>query len=651
MKKWEKEILQKQLSDESFVVLQLERTYKKALDAINDKIMVLKAKDQSQSVIYQLKYQEALKDQVQAVYDKLSMTWYQTIDEYLKDCYEDSFYSTMYALHQDGIPIVIPFDQKLVAQADAQDAVKMAQTFSSKLYPDRFDVAEETVRQISRGVAMNESYGTIARNIAKTAAIGINNAIRITRTEAHRISGEVRQQTLSKVQAKGADIVKQWDASVDKRTRPHHVELDGQQREIDQPFKVPSTGATAMYPGGFGIAGEDINCRCVVLERARWALDKSEVEKTVGKLDGASDAQIEEWAKKLGVTKEELIKASNGIIENDGSINHTIKAKNYNDFKKKYQKKAALEKAKLDAQADVQSGSTPFAPDAYTDERKAHAKKWSDRNAADKYYRPNLDAKWDELSEEEKYSVWEYTHNSNPINKSLSGYHDTWSRNDFKGLGKTKWGHEDSWRSLDDSFKKFGEDGHVTYKRVITDLTKAIENTEFADDVFLVRGSDGGGLAGLLESIMPFDDAQKYIDNGDIASLKSLLEGNTVKNHAFTSTGIATGTGFTGQDINYTIYAPKGTRGIYAEPQSFYGDTVGKNETLYKKGQRYQSVGDEAEIILQRGTSFRIKKIEYAGSAWGSQRYNVEMEVVDQPNYFKHGDEETFNDGASRHTD
>lgn len=651
MKKWEKEILQKQLSDESFVVLQLERTYKKALDAINDKIMVLKAKDQSQSVIYQLKYQEALKDQVQVVYDKLSMTWYQTIGEYLKDCYEDSFYSTMYGLHQEGIPIIIPFDQKLVAQADAQDAVKMAPTFSRKLYPDRFNVAEETVRQISRGIAMNESYGTIARNIAKTAAIGINNAIRITRTEAHRISGEVRQQTLSKVQAKGADIVKQWDASIDKRTRPHHVELDGQQREIDQPFKVPSTGATAMYPGGFGIAAEDINCRCAILQRARWALDKSEVEKTVGNLDGASDSQIEEWAKKLGVTKEELIKASNGIIENDGSINHTIKAKNYNDFKKKYQKKSALEKAKLDAQADVQSGSTPFSPDAYTDERKAHAKKWSDRNAADKYYRPNLDAKWDELSEEEKYSVWEYTHNSHPINKSLSGYHDSWSRNDFKGLGKTEWGHEDSWRNLGKAFEKFGKDGHVTYKRVITDLTKAIENTEFADDAFLVRGSDGGGLAGLLESIMPFDDAQKYIDNGDIASLKSLLEGNTVKNHAFTSTGIATGTGLTGQDINYTIYAPKGTHGIYAEPQSFYGDTIGKNETLYKKGQHYRSVGDEAEVILQRGTSFRIKKIEYAGSAWGSQRYNVEMEVVDQPNYFKHGDEETFNDGASRHTD
>ena len=150
---------------------------------------------------------------------------------------------------------------------------------------------------------------------------------------------------------------------------------------------------------------------------------------------------------------------------------------------------------------------------------------------------------------------------------------------------------------------------------------------------------------------MPFDHAQKYIDNGDIASLKSLLEGNTVKNHAFTSTGIATGTGFTGQNINYTIYAPKGTHGIYAEPQSYYGDTVGMNEALYKKGQHYQSVGDEAEIILQRGTSFRITKIEHVGYGGGEHKYNVEMEVVDQPNYFKHGDEETFNDGASRHSD
>jgi hypothetical protein len=145
--------------------------------------------------------------------------------------------------------------------------------------------------------------------------------------------------------------VKQWDSTVDARTRSTHVGLDGQLREIEQPFKSP-TGATAMYPGGFGVAGEDINCRCVMLQRARWALDKSEIDKSVGDLSNATDEQLQAWADKLGVSVDELIKASNGIIEPDGTINHSIKAKNYNDFKKKYKTKEADETAKTKALLD-----------------------------------------------------------------------------------------------------------------------------------------------------------------------------------------------------------------------------------------------------------------------------------------------------------
>ncbi len=31
-------------------------------------------------------------------------------------------------------------------------------------------------------------------------------------------------------------------------------------------------------PGGFGVAEEDINCRCAILQRARWALDEAELQ-------------------------------------------------------------------------------------------------------------------------------------------------------------------------------------------------------------------------------------------------------------------------------------------------------------------------------------------------------------------------------------
>lgn len=63
---------------------------------------------------------------------------------------------------------------------------------------------------------------------------------------------------------------------MDKKTRPTHQKLDGQIRELDEPFEV--NGKKAMYQSGFGIPSEDINCRCALLQRARWALGEDELE-------------------------------------------------------------------------------------------------------------------------------------------------------------------------------------------------------------------------------------------------------------------------------------------------------------------------------------------------------------------------------------
>ena len=629
MKKWEKEILQNKVKNEQAVLSRLEKTYKYALEEVKQKVAVLQAKPQTQSVIYQLKYQKALQEQLEEVYNKLYWNSYSTVDQYLKDAYEDSFFSTMYSLHKQDIPLIIPFPQKDIVQITsvASDGIKL----SSKLYADIMNQARLSREEISRGLATGSSYIDIARGLEKRSEASYKQAERIVCTEGHRIQEEVQFKTLMVAKDKGADIVKQWDSTLDARTRPTHIELDGQLREVEQPFKIPSTGETAMYPGGFGIAKEDIRCRCVSLQRARWALDKSEVSKMVGDLEGMDWDKLQAMAAKLGVDPSDLKNAQNNYIT----------AKNYNEFKKKYQTKAKAAQAKQAAQAQLKN---QFAHDAYTAQRKANAFDWDYRADADKYYRPKLDSEWDSLSDREKYATWEYTHNSNPMNKSLSGYHDGWDRYNFIGVENTEWGHEDAWRSIPSNFAKFGKNGNVTYKKAITDLTTAIDKMEIGDDVFLVRGSDTGGFAGLLESIMPFNDAKDYLDNGDITSLKGLAEGQKVTNHAFTSTGIAKDGGFSGT-VKYKIYAPKGTKGIYAEPQSYFGDTVGGSARLYQKGEYYSTVGGEAEVILQRGTDFRITKIDY-----NYGEYTVEMEVVNQPNYFKYGDEDTFNNGLTRHS-
>ena len=70
--------------------------------------------------------------------------------------------------------------------------------------------------------------------------------------------------------------MKQWDSTLDGRTRTTHRQLDGQIRELDEPFEID--GMKVDAPGMFGNPAEDCNCRCAVLQMARWALDETELD-------------------------------------------------------------------------------------------------------------------------------------------------------------------------------------------------------------------------------------------------------------------------------------------------------------------------------------------------------------------------------------
>lgn len=572
MKKWEKEILQKQIQDEKYVTIRIEKVYKQALDEINDKILLLQAKDQTQSVIYQLKYQQELRKQVESVYSKMAGTWYKTIDEYLKDCYEDSFYSTMYALHQEGIPAIIPFNQKEVAQAAAQDFGVYGQKLSQKLYADTYETAKKVIPRISKGIAMNSSYATIALEIAKTGTATVNQALRIVRTESHRIHEEVKFQTINKVkEEKGADIVKQWDSSIDRRTRKSHAALDGQLRELDQPFKSPTNGHTAMYPGGFGIASEDINCRCVVLQRARWALDKSELDKYVGDLDGMTDDQLDELASKMGVTKADLIKASNGVIESDGSINHAIKAQNYNQFKKKYQTKAKVQQAQQAAQNNVakSKNSQTSVGATVTDHSNlmANAKRFSSGSEADKYHTVNnfIQDRWDnDLTANERDGIITYTSNAySNMNRNL----------------------------------RAGTPQNSYYARQIEDATSGLEKTLLAEDTVVYRGMGGADALSAWTGI-PIDELKND-------AIQQSLIGTRLMEKAFMSTGTTAGSAWSG--IRLEVYLPKGTQAMYVDPIS-----------------RYRG---EYEILVQRNSTFEVKRIDTDSNGYIT---NIVLVLVEQ---------------------
>ena len=330
MNKREKEIQQAYLNNEKAVLKKLEGNYKDALGEINSKIEILMARQDAdmQHVIYQVEYQKALKTQVQAILETLQANEFETLSEYLTKSYEDGFIGTMYNLQGQGIPLVFPIDQEQVLAA-IQHETKLSEPLYTALGKDVVDLRKKIAGEISRGISSGQMYGEIARNIAGYAMIPKNNAMRIARTEAHRIQCKASMNACNKAKEKGADVVKQWDSSLDGNTRPTHRQLDGQIRELDEPFEV--AGKSAMQPGDFGDPAEDCNCRCALLQRARWALGNDYTK----------------WSPDAPV-----------VIDDDGTTQFTIiEAKNYEDFQKKY--KQASERVREDVQK-MNESKTPL---------------------------------------------------------------------------------------------------------------------------------------------------------------------------------------------------------------------------------------------------------------------------------------------------
>lgn len=116
----------------------------------------------------------------------------------------------------------------------------------------------------------------IARNISTLTKAPLSRAQTIVRTEAGRVQEQANFDAANKAKAAGADVVKQWSAVLDGKTRDTHRELDHQIREMDKPFETH--GKKAMYPHDFGDPAEDCNCRCTLLTRARAALDADELK-------------------------------------------------------------------------------------------------------------------------------------------------------------------------------------------------------------------------------------------------------------------------------------------------------------------------------------------------------------------------------------
>lgn len=292
MNKRQLEVEKIKLAAEAKELEELKAIYQKAADDISKKIRISdgkinvllqnfddlddKQKSILQSQIYQRKFQQSLKQQIDDFTNALVAGQYESIDDYMRSCYEVGFLGAMYDIQGQGVPLVMPIDEKQVIKA-MQTNSKISKRLYTKLGEDVDALKKRIASSLSRGIATADSYANIARNITADSNVGFNRAMRIARTEGHRIQANSAFDAQQAAKAAGADVVKQWDSTLDGKTRPHHRQLDGQIRELEEPFEVG--GMKAMYPADFGRASEDVNCRCALVQRARWALDDGEFTK------------------------------------------------------------------------------------------------------------------------------------------------------------------------------------------------------------------------------------------------------------------------------------------------------------------------------------------------------------------------------------
>lgn len=312
-----------------------------------------------------------------------------------------------------------------------------------------------------------------------------------------------------------------------------------------------------------------------------------------------ADVTTADWAAKAGSIQAKKEYFESKLLFGSLTPEETAKFKgllqDLEEFDKQGQQFYELQKKQKNVQESLSKLKNGGKEDTnpYSDARKEAALWAQTPREADDVLRETCGEVWRKASKAEKDAIYAYTQGSGGFNRPLRGHDGYWGN--FKGVGKVDLNNE-------------GRGAAIQH------MTNLINRSTYDRDIWLQRGIETAeGAASFLG--VPVEALKKW----PLKKLKD-LEGKEIVEHAFASCGSAKGQGFSG--YIFRIYCPKGTKMMYAEPFSHYG-AGDKRKWDGKKAQA--SFGYEDETIIQRGTTFRITKVEKAGS-----RVSFEIEVKEQ---------------------
>lgn len=250
--------------------------------------------------------------------------------------------------------------------------------------------------------------------------------------------------------------------------------------------------------------------------------------------------------------------------------------------------------------------------DTFSQDRKDAAYWFTNKNGsvagADAVLRTTSGDVWKAATTAEKDAIYEYTRSYHKFNEPLRGIE--YGTNKFLGIGNV---------DLEQIGVTYGGFKPGEVRRQIDAMTSIIEKSSYSVDFWVQRGCRLSGM----DKFLGINASDFQLSASDLAAK---LIGTKPTEYAFLSTGVAKGKGLnTSGGIVFNIYAPAGTKMMYVEPFSVFGNGSGRSWDGIA-GQ--SSFGDEAEMILQRGTTFRITKVDKSNGT-----IYIDMDVIKQEVY------------------
>lgn len=191
---------------------------------------------------------------------------YKIITSILGDLYQDGYYMTAYGVEKEA-RVKLSYST-VRPEVITVSAINPITKLSPRLWAEfeHSTLIQKMQQTITRGLVEGSTYSNMAKNLKNDLGVSTYKAMRVVRTEGHRVSESAKFDAANYADQHGIVTMKRWNSLKDERVRQQpkdaadHRNLDGKTIRMDETFFDGLS--KGLSPGSLPAPASSINCRC-----------------------------------------------------------------------------------------------------------------------------------------------------------------------------------------------------------------------------------------------------------------------------------------------------------------------------------------------------------------------------------------------------